>query len=210
VFSAALVGAGFWFGKRVPGWVVAAGWFLGPVIALVLLTGFEQLSWLAYVSTTAWGGLIVTFVLSEGGILLSFPLGIALALGRRSSLPVVKVFSTVFIETVRGVPLITILFMFSFLLGLFLPADARLDRLVRALMAMTLFSAAYMAENIRGGLQAVAPGQIEAARAIGMRGYQTMIFIVLPQALRAVIPAHRQGPERRPGRLARGLVAFPR
>jgi general L-amino acid transport system permease protein len=159
------------------------------VIALVLLAGIEQLTWLSSVSTTAWGGLIVTFILAAGGILLSFPIGVALALGRRSTLPVVRLFSTVFIETVRGVPLITILFMFSFILGLFLPSEARLDRLVRALLAMTLFSAAYTAENVRGGLQAVGPGQIEAARAIGMTNFHTMVFIVLPQALRAVIPA---------------------
>ena len=131
----------------------------------------------------------MTFLLSAGGILLSFPIGIALALGRRSSLPIVKVFSTFFIETIRGVPLITILFMFSIILALFLPAESRIDRLVRALMAVTFFSAAYSAENVRGGLQAVPFGQIEAAKAVGMNGFQTMIFIVLPQALRAVLPA---------------------
>jgi general L-amino acid transport system permease protein len=131
----------------------------------------------------------VTFLLSIGGILLSFPIGVALALGRRSSLPVVSAFSTVFIEAIRGVPLITILFMFSIILALFLPAESRIDRLLRALMAVTFFSAAYTAENVRGGLQAVPPGQIEAAKAVGMSGLQTMVFIVLPQALRAVIPA---------------------
>jgi general L-amino acid transport system permease protein len=128
-------------------------------------------------------------LLSIGGILLSFPIGVALALGRRSSLPVVSAFSTVFIEAVRGVPLITILFMFSIILALFLPAESRIDRLLRALMAVTVFSAAYTAENVRGGLQAVPSGQIEAAKAVGMNGLQTMVFIVLPQALRAVIPA---------------------
>jgi general L-amino acid transport system permease protein len=132
---------------------------------------------------------LVTFLLSVGGILLSFPIGVALALGRRSSLPVVSAFSTVFIETIRGVPLITILFMFSIILALFLPAESRIDRLLRALMAVTVFSAAYTAENVRGGLQAVPSGQIEAAKAVGMSGFQTMVFIVLPQALRAVIPA---------------------
>jgi len=112
-----------------------------------------------------------------------------LALGRRSNLPVVKGFSITFIETVRGVPLVTILFMFSFILSLLLPPEARIDRIVRALMAVTLFSAAYSAENIRGGLAAVPEGQIEAAKAVGMNGFQTMVFIVLPQAIRAVIPA---------------------
>ena len=98
-------------------------------------------------------------------------------------------FSTVFIETIRGVPLVTILFMFSIILALFLPVESRIDRLVRALMAVTVFSAAYSAENVRGGLQAVPLGQIEAAKALGMGNLKTTIFIVLPQALRAVLPA---------------------
>jgi general L-amino acid transport system permease protein len=132
---------------------------------------------------------VVTFILAIGGIVLSFPIGILLALGRRSNLPVVKAFCVVFIETIRGVPLITILFMFSVILTLFLPPEARLDRLLRALMAMTVFSSAYMAENIRGGLQAVPPGQIEAAKALGMNSFTITVFIVLPQAIRVVIPA---------------------
>lgn len=191
VFNAALIGAGYWLGKQrwLPASVIGIGWAIAPVIALVFLSGFEQVAWLANISTTLWGGLLVTFILSAGGILLSFPIGVLLALGRRSSLPVVQVFSTVFIETIRGVPLITILFMFSFILALFLPSEARLDRLVRALIAMTIFSAAYMAENVRGGLQAIPRGQLEAARALGMSNFQTMVLIVLPQALRAVIPA---------------------
>ncbi len=168
---------------------VLVGWTLVPVISLILLTGFANSSSLPGVATTLWGGLLVTFLLSAGGILLSFPIGVALALGRRSSLPVVSAFSTIFIEAVRGVPLITILFMFSIILALFLPADSRIDRLLRALMAVTVFSAAYTAENVRGGLQAVPTGQIEAAKAVGMNGFQTMLLIVLPQALRAVIPA---------------------
>jgi general L-amino acid transport system permease protein len=102
---------------------------------------------------------------------------------------VVSAFSTFFIETIRGVPLITLLFMFSVILALFLPPEARIDRLVRALMAVTFFSAAYTAENVRGGLQSVPPGQIEAAKALGMNGVQTMGLIVLPQAIRVVIPA---------------------
>jgi general L-amino acid transport system permease protein len=102
---------------------------------------------------------------------------------------VVSAFSTIFIETIRGVPLISILFMFSVILALFLPQESRLDRLLRALMAVTVFSSAYTAENVRGGLQSVPTGQIEAAKAVGMSGFQTMLFIVLPQAIRAVIPA---------------------
>ncbi len=168
---------------------IVVGWTIMPILAIILLTGFSNSQLVPKVATTLWGGLLVTFLLSAGGILLSFPIGVLLALGRKSSLPVVKVFSTIFIETIRGVPLITILFMFSIILTLFLPAESRIDRLVRALMAVTFFSAAYSAENVRGGLQAVSPGQIEAAKAVGMNGFQTLVLIVLPQALRAVLPA---------------------
>ena len=182
---------GNWIGriKLVRGIYIIIGWVVVPFVFVFLLTGIEGSKALPSVSTTFWGGLLVTFLLSAGGIILSFPIGVALALGRRSTLPVVKGFSIIFIETVRGVPLITILFMFSIILALFLPQDSRIDRLVRALMGITFFSAAYTAENVRGGLQAVSPGQIEAAKAVGMNGFQTMLFIVLPQALRAVLPA---------------------
>jgi len=169
---------------------VAALWlFVSILIVLVILPGFVGSSLLPKVETTAWGGLMVTLLLAVGGIVLSFPIGVLLALGRRSSLPVVKLFSILFIEIVRGVPLITILFMFSIILALFLPAESRIDRILRALIGMTVFSAAYMAENVRGGLQAIPPGQIEAAKAIGLNNFQTMVLIVLPQALRAVIPS---------------------
>lgn len=168
---------------------IFVGWLLVPVCGIVLLAGFEASELIPNVSTTLWGGLLVTILLAAGGILLSFPLGIALAFGRRSSLPVVSAFSTLFIEVIRGVPLVTILFMFSIILALFLPVESRIDRLVRALMAVTVFSAAYSAENIRGGLQAVPLGQVEAAKALGMGNFKTTIFIVLPQALRAVLPA---------------------
>ena len=168
---------------------IIAGWLLVPIGGILLLAGFENSELIPNVSTTLWGGLMVTILLAAGGILLSFPLGVALAFGRRSSLPVVSAFSTVFIEVIRGVPLVTILFMFSIILALFLPVESRIDRLVRALMAVTVFSAAYSAENIRGGLQSVPLGQIEAAKALGMGGLKTTIFIVLPQALRAVLPA---------------------
>lgn len=182
---------GFLLGRleKVKGSFIIIGWVLVPFISILFLNGFENSSFLPAVTTTFWGGLLVTFILSAGGILLSFPIGVALALGRRSTLPVVKAFSTIFIEGIRGVPLITILFMFSIILALFLPAESRIDRLVRALMAVTFFSAAYTAENVRGGLQAVPNGQIEAAKAVGMNGLQTMVFIVLPQAIRAVLPA---------------------
>ena len=168
---------------------IITGWFIVPLIGIVLLAGFENSNWIPAIPTTLWGGLLVTILLAAGGIILSFPLGVALAFGRRSSLPVVSAFSTVFIEVIRGVPLVTILFMFSIILALFLPAESRIDRLVRALMAVTVFSAAYAAENVRGGLQSVPLGQIEAAKALGMGNFKTTLFIVLPQALRAVLPA---------------------
>ncbi len=121
--------------------------------------------------------------------MLSFPIGVLLALGRRSSLPMLSLFSTLIIELVRGVPLVSILFMSSIIVALFLPPGLRIDRVVRALMGMTLFSAAYTAENVRGGLQAIPEGQEEAAKAVGLKPYQTMLLIILPQALRKVIPA---------------------
>jgi len=159
------------------------------IIIFVLLPGISYIDLLPEVPSTLWGGLLVTLLLAVGGIVLSFPIGVLLAFGRRSSLPVVKAFSTAFIELIRGVPLITILFMFSLILQVFLPVGSRFDRLLRALMAITIFSAAYMAENIRGGLAAVPPGQIEAAKAVGMNSLFINLFIVLPQAIRAVIPA---------------------
>ena len=135
------------------------------------------------------GGLLLTFLLAVLGIVASFPLGVLLALGRRSNLPVVSVLCTMFIEGVRGVPLVTLLFMTQVILPLFLPDNLPIDRVTRAFLAITLFSAAYMAENVRAGLQSVPTGQIEASKALGLGGFNTMLFIVLPQALRAVIPA---------------------
>jgi len=189
--NAAAVGIGYLIGriKGLKPMILAAAWLLTPVIVILLFAGFEGSDVLRKIETTAWGGLMVTFLLAIGGILLSFPLGVILALGRRSKLPVVKAFSTIYIETIRGVPLITILFMFSIILALFLPQETRLDRLLRALMAMTVFSSAYTAENVRGGLQAVPNGQIEAAKALGMNSFRIMALIVLPQAIRIVIPA---------------------
>lgn len=186
-----LIYLGFWAGRRlgvksqhvVTLWLIAA-----VVIVLVLLPGVRGIPGLPTVPTTAWGGLLVTLLLAVGGIVLSFPIGVLLALGRRSSLPVVKLFSIFFIEVVRGVPLVTILFMFSVILVLFLPGESRIDRLLRALIAMVVFSAAYTAENVRGGLQAVPEGQVEAAKALGLNNFQITTFIVLPQALRLVIP----------------------
>ena len=132
---------------------------------------------------------MLTFLLALVGIVASFPLGVLLALGRRSDLPVLKGLCVLLIELVRGVPLVSLLFMTQVIVPLFLPEDLRVDRVLRALFAITLFSSAYMAENVRGGLQSVPQGQVEAARVLGLGGAHTMLFIVLPQALRAVIPA---------------------
>jgi general L-amino acid transport system permease protein len=134
------------------------------------------------------GGLSLTFVVAIFGILLSFPIGVVMALGRTSSMPIFRVLSTIYIEVVRGIPFITVLIFFSIILPLFLPAEVDLDEIVVAIIATTLFSGAYMAENVRGGLQAIRKGQYEAADALGMSTVQTTSFIVLPQALRTVIP----------------------
>jgi general L-amino acid transport system permease protein len=184
----AVVAAGYLTGAltRVKGGVVTVSWLLSGIISLILLSGISNV--LPVVPTNLWGGLLVTMILAVGGIVLSFPIGVLLALGRRSKLPVISILSTIFIEVVRGVPLIGILTLFSIILPLFLPQNVRIDRLLRALVGMIIFSAAYMAENVRGGLAAVPPGQEEAAKALGLRGYQTTLLIVLPQALRAVIP----------------------
>ena len=135
-----------------------------------------------------WGGLMLTILLAVVGIIFSFPIGVSLALGRQSELPIISWFSVGFIELVRGVPLITILFMMDLMLPLFLPSGIRVEGVIRAFVAITLFSAAYMAENVRGGLQAIPRGQYEAAHALGLSGFTTMAFIILPQALKAVIP----------------------
>ena len=160
--------------------------FVFPIVAFVLLTG----GWfgLVPVETPLWGGLMVTLVLSFVGIAVSLPLGIILALGRRSQMPIVKMLSVIFIETVRGVPLVTVLFMASVMLPLFLPAGVSFDKLMRALVGVALFASAYMAEVIRGGLQAIPKGQYEGADSLGLGYWQKMTLIVLPQALKLVIP----------------------
>jgi general L-amino acid transport system permease protein len=191
IISALLIYVGYLVGRRdgIKGQYVVTLWaVLSALLVLVVLPGFNGNPILPRVETTAWGGLMITLLLAVGGIVLSFPIGVVLALGRRSPLPVVKIFSILFIEIIRGVPLITILFMFSIILALFLPAESRIDRVLRALIGMTVFSAAYTAENVRGGLQAVPQGQVEAAKALGLNNFQITTFIVLPQALRVVIP----------------------
>ncbi len=170
--------------------VVIAGWVIWMPIFILLIRGItpEGYGWMPTVASNLWGGLLLTLLLTIVGIVFSFPLGVLLALGRRSALPAIRWFSIGYIELVRGVPLVTILFMAQLMLPLFLPANVTIDRVLRAMVGITLFSAAYLAENVRGGLQAIPKGQFEAAHALGLNGTQTMILIVLPQALRLVIP----------------------
>jgi general L-amino acid transport system permease protein len=158
-----------------------------PIASVVLLLGFPLIG-LTRVSTEQWGGVLVTIVVAAVGIVASLPLGILLALGRRSEMPAVRLSSVVFIEFVRGVPLITMLFMASVMLPLFVPETWTPDKLLRALVGVALFSAAYMAEVVRAGLQAIPKGQFEAAMAVGLGYWQAMRLIVLPQALRITIP----------------------
>ena len=162
---------------------------VGFVIHLLLMRGIPGIPGMQPVAVRDWGGLTLNLMLAAAGIGLSLPIGIALALGRRSRLPVVKLLCVVFIEVFRGVPLITLLFMSQVLVPLAFPENFPLDNLFRAAVVITLFSSAYMAENIRGGLQALHRGQAEAARALGLPGWQTTLLISLPQAIRNVIPA---------------------
>ncbi|MCU0831104.1 MAG: amino acid ABC transporter permease [Rhizobiaceae bacterium] len=157
-----------------------------PIVAYFLLVGGTF--GLSFVETPLWGGLLVTLVLSFFGIAVSLPLGILLALGRRSSMPVIKMICIIFIEMVRGVPLVTVLFMASVMLPLFLPEGVTFDKLLRALIGVALFASAYMAEVIRGGLQAMPKGQYEGADALGLNYGQKMQLIILPQTLKLVIP----------------------
>lgn len=183
------------------GWALARSTFLGTtrwlsilalasfLVSVALIRGLPGIPGLHPVSVNQWGGLMLNLILAIGGITLSLPLGIALALGRRSRLPVVKTLCVAFIETFRGVPLITLLFMSRHLVPLAFPEGFPQNALLNAGIVITLFSSAYMAENIRGGLQALHPGPAEAARALGLPGWQTTVLISLPQAIRSVIPA---------------------
>ncbi|WP_026479709.1 amino acid ABC transporter permease [Ahrensia sp. 13_GOM-1096m] len=156
-----------------------------PILAFILLTGKFGLE---PVQTSLWGGLLVTLVVAIVGIVVSFPFGIFLALGRRSNMPIIKMLSIIFIEFWRGVPLITVLFMSSVMLPFFLPDGVSFDKLLRALVGVTLFASAYMAEVIRGGLQAIPKGQYEAGDAMALTFWQSTRLIILPQALTLVIP----------------------
>ncbi len=157
-----------------------------PIVSFFLLVG--GVFGLEHVETALWGGLMVTLILSFVGIVVSLPLGIILALGRRSKMPVIRLLCTTFIEIVRGIPLITVLFMASVMLPLFMPPGMTVDKFLRALIGVSLFASAYMAEVVRGGLQAIPKGQSEGADSLGLGYWQKMRLIILPQALKLVIP----------------------
>jgi general L-amino acid transport system permease protein len=170
-------------GKRLLGVLMIVGL---PIAASILLPGGAF--GLSEVPTSKWGGLMLSLIIAATAITLSIPFGILLALGRQSDLPIIKWFCIAFIEFWRGVPLITVLFMAQNMLPLFLPDGITVDNLIRALIAISIFASAYMAEVVRGGLQAIPKGQVEAACAMGLGYWQTMSLIVLPQALRLSIP----------------------
>jgi general L-amino acid transport system permease protein len=163
-------------------------WVLYFPVVIVLISGFGGAdSPLPQVPTSLWGGLLLTLLLTVVGIVFSFPLGVLLALGRQSSLPIVNTLCVIFIEFIRGVPFISVLFMAQLMLPLFLPG-VTIDRVVRAMAGIVIFGAAYLAENVRGGLQSIPRGQYEAAKALGLNTWKLMLLIILPQALKAVIP----------------------
>lgn len=170
----------FWSWRLVPLWAV------GLVAVGVLMWG--GVLGLPYVENARWGGLILTLLLTTFGLAIAFPLSILLALGRRSDMPVIQGLAVGFIELVRGVPLISLLFMASVMLPLFLPEGVTIDKLLRAQIAMILFAAAYLAEVVRGGLQAIPQGQHDAADALGLSYWKKTLLVVLPQALRISIP----------------------
>jgi general L-amino acid transport system permease protein len=169
-----------WNGNLV--WI----WIGGLTLIGILMWG--GIFGMRFVEQERWGGLPITLILATFGIALAFPLSIVMALGRRSHMPAVKVICVTYIELIRGVPLISLLFMASVMFPLFLPEGLTIDKLLRAQVAIILFAAAYLAEVIRGGLQAIPKGQYEAADSLGLAFWQKTSFIILPQALRMVIP----------------------
>jgi general L-amino acid transport system permease protein len=189
VFALAAIGVLWLLWPNAPRKVIGAIYFfiIFPIASFILLVGGAPFG-LPVVTTNLWGGVLVTLLVSIIGIVFSLPLGILLALGRRSRMPIIKFACIVFIEFVRGVPLITVLFMASVMLPLFLPGDMSPDKLLRALIGVALFASAYMAEVIRGGLQALPRGQYEGAMAVGLNYWKMMVLIILPQALTIVIP----------------------
>ncbi len=182
----ALVGITFFSPAKIKKYFILFLIFVYPFIGIKLIGGGDF--GLTYVETAAWGGLSLTFIISAFAIIFCFPIGVFLALGRRSDLPAIKYVSIGFIELWRGVPLITVLFMASVMFPMFLPDGTFIDKLIRVLFAITMFEAAYMAEVVRGGLQALPKGQYEAAKSLGMGYWRMNILIILPQALKLVIP----------------------
>lgn len=170
----------FWNRKLFWAWLIGL-----PAMGILMAGGILGLE---AVESSRWGGLPLTLLLSIFGLTAAYPLGVLLALGRQSRLPVIKMFSVLYIETIRGVPLISLLFMGSIIFPLFLPEGVTFNKILRAQVAIILFTAAYIAEVVRGGLQGMAKGQYEAAEAIGLNYYLTMRLIILPQALKIVIP----------------------
>ncbi len=172
------------------GFAVGAG--VAAIVLCAVVGALVAMLWNAFnltvVTTDRWGGLMVTLIVAGVGIVVSLPVGVLLALGRRSKLPIIKFFSVTFIEFVRGVPLITVLFMANTMLPLFLPDNYSPDKLLRALVGIALFASAYMAEVVRAGLQALPKGQYEGAMAVGLGYWQMMRLIILPQALKVTIP----------------------
>ena len=181
-----LVGASFFVPSKLKKYLLLFLLFIYPIIGFKLISGGDF--GLKYIETGAWGGLSLTFIVSAFALILCFPIGMFLALGRRSKLPAIRYSSIGFIELWRGVPLITVLFMSAVMFPMFLPDGTYIDKLIRVLFAITLFEAAYMAEVIRGGLQALPKGQYEAAKSLGMGYWRMHFLIVLPQALKLVIP----------------------
>jgi general L-amino acid transport system permease protein len=167
-------------------WWLSAIWIAG--LALIALLMWGGVFGLSYVENERWGGLILTLILASFGMAFAFPLAIVLALGRRSRLPILRAACVAYIELIRGVPLISVLFMASVMLPLFLPSGLTIDKLLRAQLALILFAAAYLAEVLRGGLQAIPHHQYEAAEALGLSYAQRTLHVILPQALRISIP----------------------
>ena len=187
VFALMALSALLLFGpwRKHAGWRIGAALGLAPILIIWLLLGGAGLT---PVPTTLWGGLLLTLVVALSGIAASFPIGILLALARQSSLRLLRLMAIGFIEFVRGVPLITVLFMASIMLPLFFPPGVQFDKLMNCLIGVALFASAYMAEVVRGGLQAIGRGQYEAARALGLTYWQMQRHVVLPQALGLVVP----------------------
>ena len=188
-FALLAIGIGWMLWLKAPRRDLGAIYFfiVLPIASFLLLHGAPWLG-LYHVDTALWGGALVTIVVGTVGIIFSLPIGIVLALGRRSRMPTVKTLSIMFIEFVRGVPLITVLFMASVMLPLFVPEEYSPDKLVRALVGIALFASAYMAEVVRAGLAAIPKGQFEGAQAVGLSYAPMMRLIILPQALRITIP----------------------